>query len=255
MVQRAQSKRLVLVNSANILLIENPDSLLLFCCCCCCFAAMAGFVSGRWSATAWSRTARRSSWTSACSKSATRTAVTCATCAAWSPSRTSRPTHSSAVAARIRHRYRVLLSKSQSFLNRSVFFLFTSIYNPGQNYVGQACRMHCLDHRSVFHMETNVLWDKFYFPPLPQCNIVRKEESSEGGSERIVQQFGKKALCPTHFGQDCSIVCLRTCTPVHHSSTLSLPRVINLKFLWQPHQKNRTTVWRAWLFIAYSDER
>ena len=23
------------------------------------------------------------------------------------------------------------------------------------------------------------------------------------GSERLLQQFGKKALCPTHFGQDC----------------------------------------------------
>ena len=27
----------------------------------------------------------------------------------------------------------------------------------------------------------------------------------EGGSERILQQFGKKALCPTHFGQDCRL--------------------------------------------------
>ena len=26
------------------------------------------------------------------------------------------------------------------------------------------------------------------------------------GSERILQQFGKKALCPTHFGQDCMYV-------------------------------------------------
>ena len=52
------------------------------------------------------------------------------------------------------------------------------------------------------------------FPP-PPCNVVRKErladESSniasggEGGSERILQQFGEKALCPTHFGQDCRI--------------------------------------------------
>ena len=48
-------------------------------------------------------------------------------------------------------------------------------YNPGQNYVGQACRMHCLDHRSVFHMETNVLWAKSYFPPLPHAMLfVRK---------------------------------------------------------------------------------
>ena len=29
---------------------------------------------------------------------------------------------------------------------------------------------------------------------------------SRGGSERLLQQFGKKALCPTHFGQDCSTV-------------------------------------------------
>ena len=39
--------------------------------------------------------------------------------------------------------------------------------------------------------------------------------------------------------------------------TLSLPRVINVKFLLQPHQKYYIThaVRRAWLFIAYSDER
>ena len=36
-----------------------------------------------------------------------------------------------------------------------------------KNYVGQACRMHCLDHRSVFHMETNILWAKFYLLPPP----------------------------------------------------------------------------------------
>ena len=95
-------------------------------------------------------------------------------------------------------------------------------YNRGQNYVGQACRMHCLDHRSVFHLETNVLWAKSYHPPLPPCNVVHEErladESSnivsgaggggggrKGGSERILQQFGKRALCPTHFGQDCRL--------------------------------------------------
>ena len=48
-------------------------------------------------------------------------------------------------------------------------------YNPGQNYVGQACRMHCLDHRSVFHMETSVIWAKSYFPPSPHAMLfVRK---------------------------------------------------------------------------------
>ena len=35
--------------------------------------------------------------------------------------------------------------------------------------------------------------------------------------------------------------------------TLSLPRVINYKFLLQPDQKYN--IWRIWLFIAYSDER
>ena len=35
----------------------------------------------------------------------------------------------------------------------------------------------------------------------------------------------------------------------HLNLTLSLPRVINFKFLLQPHQKH------YWLFIAYSDER
>ena len=48
-------------------------------------------------------------------------------------------------------------------------------YNPGQNYVGQACRMHCFDNRSVFHMETNVLWAKSYLPPSPHAMLfVRK---------------------------------------------------------------------------------
>ena len=50
------------------------------------------------------------------------------------------------------------------------------------------------------------------FPPSPHAMLfVRKDWSGEragggeaGGSERILQQFGKKALCPTHFGQDCS---------------------------------------------------
>ena len=32
-------------------------------------------------------------------------------------------------------------------------------------------------------------------------------------------------------------------------------RVINFKFLLQPHQNNYITVWRTWLFIACSDER
>ena len=53
------------------------------------------------------------------------------------------------------------------------------------------------------------------FLPLPPCNVVRKErladESSNfasggWGSERILQQFGKKALCPTHFGHDCRYI-------------------------------------------------
>ena len=78
-----------------------------------------------------------------------------------------------------------------------------STYNPGQNYVGQACRMHCLDHRSVFHMETNVLWAKFYLPPLPPCNVVRKERLAEessniasgggkGGASEYCRNSGKR---------------------------------------------------------------
>ena len=40
------------------------------------------------------------------------------------------------------------------------------------------------------------------------------------------------------------------------SLTLSLPRVIYFELHLQPHQNiNITTVWRTWLFIAYSDER
>ena len=37
--------------------------------------------------------------------------------------------------------------------------------------------------------------------------------------------------------------------------TPSLPRVINVKFPLQPHKKQHYTVWRAWLFIAYSVDR
>ena len=38
--------------------------------------------------------------------------------------------------------------------------------------------------------------------------------------------------------------------------TLSFPIVIDFKFPFQLHQKyNITTVWRTWLFIAYSNER
>ena len=62
-------------------------------------------------------------------------------------------------------------------------------------------------------MEKNVLWAKSYLPPSTHVMLfVRKGlptsrptlHRGEGGSERILQQFGKKALCPTHFGQDCS---------------------------------------------------
>ena len=106
----------------------------------------------------------------------------------------------------------------ERFEDRWAFFksnAWSGNYNPGQNYVGQDCRMHCLDHRSVFHMETNVLWAKSYLPPSPYAMLfVRKGlpmsrptlHRGEGGSERILQQFGKKAICPTHFGQDCRLV-------------------------------------------------
>ena len=40
------------------------------------------------------------------------------------------------------------------------------------------------------------------------------------------------------------------------SKTLSLPRVINIKFPLQPHQKYYiSTVWRTWVFISYSAEK
>ena len=47
-------------------------------------------------------------------------------------------------------------------------------------------------------METNVLWAKFYLPPLPPWNVVRKERLAEDssniayggrGRERILQEF------------------------------------------------------------------
>ena len=53
-------------------------------------------------------------------------------------------------------------------------------------------------------------------PPFPYAMFVGKGlptsrptlhgrgGAGEGGSERILQQSGKKALCPTHFGQNCS---------------------------------------------------
>ena len=84
----------------------------------------------------------------------------------------------------------------------------SGIYNPGQNYVGQACRMHCLDHRSVFHMETNVLGAIFYLPPLPPCNVVHKERLAEessniasrgkGGASEYCWNSGKR-LCVPHI--------------------------------------------------------
>ena len=77
----------------------------------------------------------------------------------------------------------------------------SATYNPGQNYVGQA------------------FFGPNPTPPPPPASphamlFVRKGLPTsrptlhpggvgEGGSERILQQFGKKALCPTHFGQDC----------------------------------------------------
>ena len=80
-------------------------------------------------------------------------------------------------------------------------------YNLGQNYVGKACSVHCLDHRSVFHMKTNVLWAKSYLPPLPPCNVVRKErladESSniasgggKGGASQYCNNSGKRHFVP-----------------------------------------------------------
>ena len=66
--------------------------------------------------------------------------------------------------------------------------------------------MHCLDHRSVFHMETNVLWAKSYLPLLPPCNVVRKErladESSniasggKGGASEYCSNSGKRHFVP-----------------------------------------------------------
>ena len=66
--------------------------------------------------------------------------------------------------------------------------------------------MHCLDHRSVFHMETNVLWAKSYFPPLPPCNVVRKERLADqssniasggkGGASENCSNSGKRHFVP-----------------------------------------------------------
>ena len=54
----------------------------------------------------------------------------------------------------------------------------------------------------------------------------------------------------SHSGRYSAVVCTYSC-----SLTLSLLRVISFKFPLQPHQKYYITVWRTWLFIAYSDER
>ena len=89
-----------------------------------------------------------------------------------------------------------------------------------------ACRTHCLDHRSVFHMETDLLWAKFYLPPSPHAMLfIRKGLPKScptlhwgggkggGGRRQILQQFGKKAQCPTHFGQDCKYMAYIYSTP------------------------------------------
>ena len=93
-----------------------------------------------------------------------------------------------------------------------------------------------MDHQ----METSVLWAKFYLPPSPHAMLfVRKGlpksrptlhreggggggGGEEGGSERILQQFGKKAQCPTHFGQDCSSERNDGVPPLLHKHGLAL---------------------------------
>ena len=44
----------------------------------------------------------------------------------------------------------------------------------------------------------------------PTSRLTLHRGGGEGGTERILQQFGKKALCPTHFGQDCRWSCSPT---------------------------------------------
>ena len=59
--------------------------------------------------------------------------------------------------------------------------------------------MHCLNHRSVFHMETNVLWAKSYLPPLPPCNVVRKERLADESSNIASEYWsnsGKRHFVP-----------------------------------------------------------
>ena len=51
----------------------------------------------------------------------------------------------------------------------------------------------------------------------PTLHLGGEGGGGEGGSERILQQFGEKALCPTHFGQDCLYLALSLQTPITRS--------------------------------------
>ena len=72
-------------------------------------------------------------------------------------------------------------------------------YNPGQNYVGQACRMHCLDHRSVFHMETNGLLLRAGITPKILCLLQRVVGFLRSSGRRTCRNRGP-----------CSHLCLLT---------------------------------------------
>ena len=75
-----------------------------------------------------------------------------------------------------------------------------------------------------------------------------------------VEQFLFQFSCLSVAGETChSLLTLSLQVQKEHSPnllTLSLPKVINVKFPLQPHQKYYTpdTVWKTWLLIDYSDE-
>ena len=60
-----------------------------------------------------------------------------------------------------------------------IHLLSDLLYNPGQNYVGHSCRMHCLDHRSFFTWKQTFLVGQILPSPPPPCNVVQKERLAD----------------------------------------------------------------------------
>ena len=74
----------------------------------------------------------------------------------------------------------------------------------------------------------------------------------ERGSERILQQFGKKALCPTHFGQDCQYHALSLQTPITQSVwKCTVSKFVWVKFVHVLHTSLTSRLWKNSFVAIY----